>query len=71
MHRKLLLIIIFSMFIIIEPIMAQEKQKFTYDAKGRLIKVEREGGNNNGAVILYEHDKAHNRKRVKVDNAPT
>jgi YD repeat-containing protein len=51
------------------PAFAQETQKFTYDAKGRLIKVEYQGGANDGAKTEYTHDKAHNRKRVKVEGA--
>ncbi|MEW4466334.1 hypothetical protein AB1K62_00700 [Parasphingorhabdus sp. JC815] len=45
---------------------ASETQKFTYDAKGRLVKVERTGTVNNGVTTDYEHDKANNRKRVKT-----
>ncbi len=45
---------------------ASETQKFTYDAKGRLVKVERTGSVNNGVKTEYEHDKANNRTKVKV-----
>jgi len=45
---------------------AAETQKYTYDAKGRLVKVERTGSVNNGVKTDYEYDKANNRKRVKI-----
>lgn len=45
---------------------AAETQKFTYDAKGRLVKVERTGTVNNGVNTEYEYDKANNRDRVKI-----
>ncbi|WP_239447324.1 hypothetical protein [Parasphingorhabdus marina] len=45
---------------------AAETQKYTYDAKGRLVKVERTGTVNNGVNTEYEYDKANNRDRVKV-----
>ena len=38
---------------------------YTYDAKGRLVKVQRQGGVNNGKTTEYERDKADNRKRVR------
>ena len=49
---------------------ATETVTYTYDAKGRLVKVERSGTVNNQAKTEYEHDKADNRKRVKTTNAP-
>ena len=48
---------------------AAETQKFTYDAKGRLVKVERTGTVNDGVKTDYEYDKANNRKRVKVSGS--
>lgn len=49
---------------------ATETVTYTYDAKGRLVKVERSGTVNNQTKTEYEHDKADNRKRVKTTNAP-
>lgn len=49
---------------------ASETVKYTYDAKGRLVKVERSGTVNNGVVTDYEHDKADNRKRAKTTGSP-
>ena len=45
---------------------ASETTTYTYDSKGRLVKVQRSGGTNNGTATDYEHDKADNRKRVKT-----
>lgn len=49
---------------------ASETITYTYDAKGRLIKVERSGTVNNGVKSEYQHDKADNRKAVKVTGSP-
>ena len=48
------------------PGSASETVKYTYDAKGRLVKTERTGTVNNNVKTDYEHDKADNRKRVKT-----
>lgn len=45
---------------------ATETIKYTYDAKGRLVKVERTGTINNGVTTTYAHDKADNRTNVKT-----
>jgi len=49
---------------------AGETITYTYDAKGRLVKVERSGGVNNGVKAQYTHDKANNRKTLKVTGSP-
>ncbi|WP_342250889.1 RHS repeat domain-containing protein [Sphingomonas sp. OTU376] len=49
---------------------AGETITYTYDAKGRLVKVERSGGVNNGVKAEYAHDKANNRKSLKVTGSP-
>lgn len=49
---------------------ASETITYTYDAKGRLVKVERSGTVNNGVKVEYEHDKANNRKRAKTTGSP-
>lgn len=49
---------------------AAETITYTYDAKGRLVKVEHSGTVNNGVKAEYTHDKADNRKNVKVTGAP-
>ena len=52
---------------------AAETITYTYDAKGRLVKVERAGSVNNNVKAEYTHDKADNRTNVTVtgsSNAP-
>ncbi|WP_231736251.1 MULTISPECIES: hypothetical protein [unclassified Sphingopyxis] len=49
---------------------ATETITYTYDAKGRLVKVVRTGTVNNNVTVDYEHDKADNRKRLKTTNSP-
>jgi len=49
---------------------APETVIYTYDAKGRLVKVERSGTVNNGVKVEYTHDKADNRRNVKVTGSP-
>jgi YD repeat-containing protein len=43
---------------------AAETIKYTYDAKGRLVKVVRTGTVNNNVQTTYSHDKADNRTNV-------
>ncbi len=52
------------------PASAAETQKYRYDAKGRLIKVERTGTVNNNVTTEYTHDKADNRSRLKTTGSP-
>ncbi|MES2058359.1 MAG: hypothetical protein V4564_20650 [Pseudomonadota bacterium] len=49
---------------------SSETVNYSYDAKGRLVKVEHSGTVNNGVVANYTLDKADNRKNVKVTGAP-
>lgn len=48
---------------------ATETVTYTYDAKGRLVKVVRSGSVNNGVTSQYTHDRADNRTNVKVTGA--
>ena len=50
--------------------LASETITYSYDAKGRLVKVVHSGTVNNGVQAQYTHDKADNRKNVKVTGAP-
>jgi hypothetical protein len=50
--------------------LASETITYTYDAKGRVVKVERSGTVNNGVKTEYTHDKADNRKNLKVTGSP-
>ncbi|WP_257543892.1 hypothetical protein [Sphingopyxis sp. DBS4] len=52
------------------PALATETITYTYDAKGRLVKVVRTGTVNNNVTAEYTHDKADNRTRLKVTNSP-
>lgn len=49
---------------------AAETVTYTYDAKGRLIKVVRTGTVNNNVVTDYSHDKANNRTAVVRTKPP-
>jgi hypothetical protein len=49
---------------------ATETITYTYDAKGRLIKVVRTGTVNNNVTTDYTYDKANNRKTVVTTNSP-
>ncbi|HWW56183.1 MAG TPA: RHS repeat domain-containing protein [Sphingopyxis sp.] len=50
--------------------MSAETLAYSYDAKGRLVKVVRTGSVNNTVTVEYEHDKADNRTRLKTTNSP-
>lgn len=52
------------------PALSAENVTYSYDAKGRLVKVVRTGTVNNNVTVEYEHDKADNRTRVKTTNSP-
>lgn len=45
---------------------AAETITYTYDARGRLVKVKREGTVNNNVQADYKYDKADNRTNVNV-----
>jgi hypothetical protein len=46
--------------------LASETVTYTYDAKGRLVKVVHTGDVNNNVKVEYKHDKADNRTKVTV-----
>jgi YD repeat-containing protein len=48
---------------------ANESITYSYDARGRLVKVERSGGANNGVKADYSYDKANNRTAVTVSGS--
>jgi hypothetical protein len=50
--------------------LAAETIVYSYDAKGRLVKVERSGTVNNNVTANYSHDKADNRTNVTVTGSP-
>jgi hypothetical protein len=45
---------------------AAETITYTYDARGRLVKVERKGSVNNNVIASYSYDRADNRTNVNV-----
>ncbi|MGQ0558862.1 MAG: hypothetical protein ACT4OE_04650 [Sphingosinicella sp.] len=49
---------------------AAETQNYSYDARGRLIKVTRSGTVNNNVNSSYTYDKADNRTNKTVTGAP-
>jgi uncharacterized protein RhaS with RHS repeats len=51
------------------PVLAQETETFTYDAQGRLVKVEHSGGPVGGMQVSTTYDKAGNRTNVTVTGA--
>ena len=49
---------------------ADETITYGYDAKGRLVKVERTSGTNPPVTTTYTHDKADNRKNTTTTGSP-
>jgi hypothetical protein len=49
---------------------ASETIDYTYDARGRLVQVNRTGSLNNNVVTNYTYDKADNRKTKTTSGAP-
>jgi hypothetical protein len=47
-------------------VIASETITYTYDARGRLVKVERTGNVNNNVSAEYKYDKGDNRTNVNV-----
>ena len=52
------------------PALAGETITYSYDAKGRLVKVERTTGANPTVTTTYSHDKADNRKNTTTAGSP-
>ncbi|HEY0314338.1 MAG TPA: hypothetical protein VGC56_17830 [Allosphingosinicella sp.] len=59
-----------ALFLTASAVSATETITYTYDAKGRLVKVERTGTVNNGVTTQYTHDHADNRSNVTVTGSP-
>ena len=49
---------------------ASETITYTYDNRGRLVRVEHGGSVNNGIQSNYSYDKADNRTKVTTTGAP-
>ena len=52
------------------PARAAETITYSYDVKGRLVKVVHTGTAGNNAQTTYNHDKSDNRTHVKTTGAP-
>lgn len=70
MNRACLLLALLPSIAVAAPAITAETITYTYDAKGRLVKVFRTGSVNNNVTVDYEHDKADNRTRLKTINSP-
>jgi hypothetical protein len=57
---------VFAALAVTAAAMANETVTYTYDARGRLVKVERSGTVNNGVKAEYKYDKGDNRTNVNV-----
>ena len=68
---KRLLLFSLAIFTLASNGQAQETQTYSYDAKGRLIKVERTGGPQDGADSDYSYDPANNRTSAATTGART
>ena len=69
-YRNVGAAVLLSLGMTSSPAIATETITYTYDAKGRLVKVVRTGTVNNNVTTEYEHDKADNRTKVKTTNSP-
>ena len=49
---------------------ANETITYSYDAKGRLVKVVHTGTVNNNVIANYSYDRADNRTNLNVSGAP-
>jgi len=49
---------------------ASETLTYSYDARGRLVRVQHNGGVNANVVTNYSYDKADNRSLKNVSGAP-
>ncbi|MFN3726008.1 MAG: hypothetical protein ACK4SZ_06850 [Allosphingosinicella sp.] len=68
--RKLALLLSAAGLATAAAALAAETLTYRYDARGRLVKVERTGSVNNGVTANYSYDKANNRTNKTVSGAP-
>lgn len=69
-QRSALVIALIFCALFVRPAYAAETITYTYDAKGRLVKVVHTGTVNSGVTVDYTHDKADNRTNVKTTGSP-
>jgi len=65
-HAVLLLAGVAGVAVAAASAYASETITYSYDARGRLVKVERKGSVNNNVTANYSYDKADNRTNVNV-----
>lgn len=63
-------LLVCALALVSPPATAAETLTYTYDARGRVVKVERSGSVNNGVKTEYTRDKADNRTQLKVTGSP-
>lgn len=68
--RKFALVIAAAATAVTVATLASETITYRYDARGRLIKVERSGTVNNNVKAEYTYDKAENRTNKTVTGVP-
>lgn len=62
--KPLISVAVAAFYLIFSAAHAGETIAYTYDAKGRLVKVVHTGTVNNNVQTTYTHDKADNRKNT-------
>jgi YD repeat-containing protein len=67
--NRLVYCAVFAAFLSASAAQAAETIVYTYDAKGRLVKVVHTGSVNNNVQATYTYDKADNRKNVTTTGA--
>jgi len=70
MRRLEIILIAFAIAGCTAAAMASETITYTYDARGRVIRVQSNGSVNNGVSTNYSYDKADNRTLRNVTGAP-
>jgi hypothetical protein len=68
--RKPAALLALSALFVSAAAIAAETITYRYDARGRLVKVERSGNVNNGVNTSYAYDKANNRTNRNVSGVP-
>ena len=66
MHRIVRISPALAAFVVAAAAIAHETITYSYDARGRLVKVERKGSVNDNVKAEYRYDKAGNRTKVTV-----
>lgn len=70
MRRSMLAAIVITAALLSIAAEAAETITYTYDARGRLVKVAHSGTVNNNVITNYTYDKADNRTNKTTTGAP-